>query len=130
MNTSIIKELKEEGFEIFSIEEIKNNNSSANYSDNDLIIAMEKYGAEICLYNPYMARHWFFKDEESLINYFENGGQVGFDNAETLIESVDEFDIEWEKMFSKTRNKVLSGEKGLEELRKMRDFVNRWKTNA
>lgn len=126
MNTSIIKELKEEGFEIFSIEEIKNNNSSANYSDNNLIIAMEKYGAEICLYNPYMARHWFFENEESLINYFENGGQVGFDNAETLIESIDEFDIEWEKRFGSITNKPMT----LKEHNKFMDdviaFIKEW----
>lgn len=126
MNTSIIKELKEEGFEIFSIEEIKNNNSLANYSDNDLIMAMEKYGAEICLYNPYMARHWFFENEESLINYFENGGQVGFDNAETLIESIDEFDIEWEKRFGSITNKPMT----LKEHNKFMDdviaFIKEW----
>ena len=126
MNTSIIKELKEEGFEIFSIEEIKNNNSLANYSDNDLIMAMEKYGAEICLYNPYMARHWFFENEESLINYFENGGQVGFDNAETLVESIDEFDIEWEKRFGSITNKPMT----LKEHNKFMDdviaFIKEW----
>lgn len=128
MNTSIIKELKEEGFEIFSIEEIKNNNSSANYSDNDLIIAMEKYGAEICLYNPYMARHWFFENEESLINYFENGGQVGFDNAETLIESIDEFDIEWNRIFGDAVGKPMTIEQSNEVMKKMKEFVREWKT--
>ena len=130
MKNDTLENLENRGFEIITLEEIKKNNLKTNYSDDDLIETMEECGAQICLYNPYMARNWFFQDEQSMINYFENGGQVDFDNAETFIESLDEFDIEWEKMFSKTRNKVLSGEEGLEELRKMRDFVNRWKTNA
>lgn len=130
MKNDTLENLKNRGFEIITLEEIKKNNLKTNYSDDDLIETMEECGAQICLYNPYIARNWFFQDEQSMINYFENGGQVDFDNAETFIESLDEFDIEWEKMFSKTRNKVLSGEEGLEELRKMRDFVNRWKTNA
>lgn len=130
MKNNTLENLKNRGFEIITLEEIKKNNLKTNYSDDDLIETMEECGAQICLYNPYIARNWFFQDEQSMINYFENGGQVDFDNAETFIESLDEFDIEWEKMFSKTRNKVLSGEEGLEELRKMRDFVNRWKTNA
>lgn len=130
MKNDTLENLKNRGFEIITLEEIKKNNLKTNYSDDDLIETMEECGAQICLYNPYIARNWFFQDEQSMINYFENGGRVDFDNAETFIESLDEFDIEWEKMFSKTRNKVLSGEEGLEELRKMRDFVNRWKTNA
>ena len=130
MKNNTLENLKNRGFEIITLEEIKKNNLKTNYSDDDLIETMEECGAQICLYNPYIARNWFFQDEQSMINYFENGGQVDFDNAETFIESLDEFDIEWEKMFPKTRNKVLSGEEGLEELRKMRDFVNRWKTNA
>lgn len=127
MNTIILENLKNEGFEIITIDKIKENNPKTNYSDDDLIQTMEEYGAQICLYNPYMALNWFFENEQSLINYFENGGQVDFDNAETFIESMDEFDIEWEKRFSNIENKPMTIEQSNKIMNEMKSFVKEWK---
>lgn len=126
MKNDTLENLKNRGFEIITLEEIKKNNPKTNYLDDDLIETMEECGAQICLYNPYMARNWFFQDEQSMINYFENGGQVDFDNAETFIESLDEFDIEWNKRFGDTIGKPMTYEEYHQFMEQVKDFAEEW----
>ena len=91
-----IEDLKKNGFEVYSYGEIMEQNVP---EDEEILDEMDKVGADILLSNPSMARYWFFEDEDSMLKYFENGGKVGIDNYGQLIESLDEFDIEWDRRF-------------------------------
>lgn len=81
---SVVDELKNNGFSILSIDDVRNQNVDG--VDDDLIKNMEFVGASVLLHNDIMARNWLFTDIDSMISYFENGGQVGYENAEQLVE--------------------------------------------
>ena len=78
----LLKELKENGFEIYTLEEEKRD--FAQY-DKELIDDMESLHCDILLHNSYMARNWYFTSLNALINFFQNGGKVGYDDCNTKI---------------------------------------------
>lgn len=119
-----IEDLKKNGFEVYSYEEIMEQNVPEN---EEILDEMDKVGADILLSNPSMARYWFFKDNDSILKYFGNGGKVGFENHSQLIESLDEFDVEWNKRFGNTVGKPMTIEQSNEVMKKMKEFVREWK---
>lgn len=120
-----IEDLKKNGFEVYSYEEIIEQNVLA---DEEILDEMDRVGADILLSNPSMARYWFFEDEESMLKYFKNGGEVSIDNHGQLVESLDEFDIEWNRRFGNTVGKPMTIEQSNEVMKKMKEFVREWKT--
>lgn len=120
-----IEDLKKNGFEVYSYEEITEQNVLA---DEEILDEMDMVGANILLSNPHMARHWFFEDENSMLKYFENGGRVSVDNHGQLVESLDEFDIEWNKKFSSTVGNPMTIEQSNEVMNEMKNFAKEWKS--
>lgn len=120
-----IEDLKKNGFEVYSYEEIMEQNVP---EDEEILDEMDMVGADILLSNPSMARYWFFEDKDSMLKYFENGGKVGFENHSKLVESLDEFDIEWNRRFGNTVGKPMTIEQSNEVMKKMKEFVREWKT--
>lgn len=77
-NQELIDDLSMEDFEIYTLEEEKENFSK---TDEDIIEEMESLGCNILLHNNWMARNWYFTDIDSMCDWFRNGNQVGFDTA-------------------------------------------------
>ena len=119
-----IEDLKKNGFEVYSYGEIMEQNVP---EDEEILDEMDKVGADILLSNPSMARYWFFEDEDSMLKYFENGGKVGIDNYGQLIESLDEFDIEWDRRFGSTVGNPMTIEQSNEVMNEMKNFAKEWK---
>lgn len=120
-----IEGLKKNGLEVYSYEEIREQNV---LEDEEILNEMNRVGADILLSNPHTARYWFFEDEDSMFKYFENGGKVGSENHGQLVESLDEFDIEWNRRFGNTVGKPMTIEQSNEVMKKMKEFVREWKT--
>mgnify|MGYP007113987544 CR=1 FL=1 len=121
-----IEDLKKSGFEVYSYEELMKQNAPTR--DEEILDEMGRIGADIILTNPSTARFWFFEDEESMLKYFENGGKVGVDNYGQLIESLDEFDIEWNKRFGSTVGKPMTIEQSNAVMNEMKKFAKEWKS--
>lgn len=117
-----IKDLKKNGFEVYSYEELNVT------EDGEILDEMDRVGADILLSNPSKARYWFFEDEESMLKYFENGGKVDYNNHSQLVESLDEFDIEWNKRFGDTVGKPMTIEQSNKIMKEMKNFVKEWKS--
>lgn len=118
-----INSLKKNGFEIYSYEELLKQNV---LEDKDILDEMDRVGANILLSNPSMARYWFFEDEESMIKYFENGEKVGVENHSQLVESLDEFDVEWNKRFGNTVGKPMTAEEYHKFMQEVKEFAEEW----
>lgn len=71
--TDIIKNLEDSGFEIYHRDELEPE------LDEEIIDYMAEEGLDILLSHPSMARFWYFRDLDSMVKYFENGGQVSVD---------------------------------------------------
>ena len=86
-----IEDLKKNGFEAYSYDEIVERNAPG---DAEILDKMDDAGADIILLNFSKAspQYWFFEDADSMLRYFGNGGKVGVDNYGQLIESLDEFE--------------------------------------
>ena len=95
-----IEDLKKNGFEIYSYEEMREQNVP---EDEEILDGMNRVGADVLLSNPHLDCYWFFKDTDSMLKYFENGEKVAIENHSHLVESLDEFDIEWNKRFGYRR---------------------------
>lgn len=65
--------------------------------------------------------------ENDIIKNLENEGQLNDINVETLIESMDDFDIEWEKRFGNTVNKPMTLEDHNKLMNEMKQFTKEWK---
>ena len=78
----LIMDLTSNNFEIYTLKQEKS--LFADY-DKEIIEDMERLNCDIILYNSLMARSWYFSNINALIDYFDNGGRVGFDNANTKI---------------------------------------------
>lgn len=120
-----IEDLKKNGFEIYSYEELIKQNTPTR--DEKILDEMDRIGADIILANPSIARYWFFEDEDSMLKYFENGGRVSVDNHGQLVESFDEFDIEWNKRFGSTVGNPMTIEQSNEVMNEMKNFAKEWK---
>lgn len=123
-----IEDLKKNGFEVYSYDEIVARNVPG---DVEILDKMDDAGADIILLNLFSTVHpqyWFFEDEDSMIKYFENGGKVGVENHGQLVESLDEFDIEWNKRFGSTAGKPMTIEQSNEVMNEMKKFAKEWKS--
>lgn len=69
----IIKNLEDSGFEIYHRDDLEPE------LDEEIIDYMAEEGLDILLSHPSMARFWYFRDLDSMVKYFENGGQVSVD---------------------------------------------------
>lgn len=118
-----IEDLKKNGFEVYSYEEIMEQNVLA---DEEILDEMDKVGADILLSNTSMARYWFFEDEESMLKYFKNGGKVSIDNHGQLVESLDDFDIEWNKRFGSTVGNPMTAEEHHKFMQEVKAFAEEW----
>ena len=118
-----IEDLKKNGVEVYSYEEIREQNVP---EDEEILDEMDRIGADSLLSNPHMARYWYFEDEDSMLKYFENDGKVGVDNYGQLIESLDEFDIEWNKRFGSTAGKPMTKEEHHEFMEQVKAFAEEW----
>lgn len=118
-----IEDLKKNGFEVYSYEEIMEQNV---LEDEEILDEMDRVGADILLSNPSMARYWFFEDEESMLMYFKNGGKVSVDNHGQLVESFDEFDMEWNKRFGSTIGKPMTAEEHHKFMQEVKAFAEEW----
>ena len=94
--------------------------------DEEILEDMDRVGADVLLSNPHMARYWFFEDEDSMLKYFENGGKVGFENHSLLVESLDEFDIEWNKRFGDSVRKPMTAEEHHKFMKEVKAFAEEW----
>ena len=61
-----------------------------------------------------------------MLRYFENGGKVGVDNYGQLIESLDEFDIEWNKRFGDTVGKPMTAQEHHKFMKEVKAFAEEW----
>lgn len=78
----LIMDLVSNNFEIYTLKQEKE--LFANY-DEEIIKTMEELKCDIVLHNSTMARNWYFSDINALIEYFDKGGLVGYDDAEGKI---------------------------------------------
>lgn len=78
----LINNLIANNFEIYTIEQEKEYFLDA---DIEIIEAMERLNCGVLLHNSVMARNWYFSNMDALINHFNNGGLVGYDDANTRI---------------------------------------------
>lgn len=122
-----VEDLVENRFEAYSYDEIAARNIPG---DAEILDKMDDVGADIILLNfsKVSPQYWFFEDIDSMLRYFENGGKVGVDNYGQLIESLDEFDIEWNKRFTKTVGKPMTIEQSNEVMNEMKRFAKEWKS--
>lgn len=118
-----IENLKKNGLEVYSYEDIMIQNGP---EDEEILNEMDRVGADILLSNPHTAHYWFFEDEDSMLKYFENGGKVGVENHNQLVESLDEFDIEWNKRFGNTVGKPMTKEEHHEFMEQVKAFAEEW----
>ena len=119
-----IEYLKKNGLEVYSYEEIREQNV---FEDEEILNEMDRVGADILLSSPHTPRYWFFEDEDSMLKYFKNGGKVEVENHSQLVESLDEFVVEWTKRFGDTVGKPMTIEQSNEVMKKMKEFVREWK---
>ena len=78
----LLKDLQQNGFEIYTLEEEEKDFGN---SDSDLIDEMKSLNCSILLHNGYMARNWYFTTLDALVEFFQNGGKVGYDDANRRI---------------------------------------------
>lgn len=78
----LIMDLTTNNFEICTLKQEKS--LFADY-DKEIIEDMEKLNCDIILHNRSMARSWYFSNINALIDYFDNGGRVGYDDANSKI---------------------------------------------
>lgn len=77
LKEDIISDLKSDGFEVYSIDEV----------DPETRTEMKIDGATIAVHLPERARTWYFKNEGSLETYFSNGGKLDV-NKPGLVEAL------------------------------------------
>lgn len=118
-----IENLKKNGLEVYSYEDIMIQNGP---DDEEILNEMDRVGADILLFNSHTAHYWFFEDEDSMLKYFENGAKVGVENHNQLVESLDEFDIEWNKRFGNTVGKPMTKEEHHEFMEQVKAFAEEW----
>lgn len=120
-----VEDLVENGFEAYSYDEIVARNVSG---DAEILDKMDDVGADIILLNfsKVSSQYWFFEDVDSMLRYFESGGKVGVDNHGQLIESLDEFDIEWNKRFGSTAEKPMTAEEHHKFMQEVKAFAEEW----
>ena len=75
-------DLRKNGFVVHTLNELE---SSDNEEDAEIVDYMEANDLDILLENEPMARFWYFKSEESMKDYFANGGQVDYDNHASIL---------------------------------------------
>ena len=78
----LVMDLFINNFEIYTLKQEKE--LFASY-DQEIIEAMESLKCDIILHNTNMARNWYFSNINALINFFDKGGTVGYDDADTKI---------------------------------------------
>lgn len=78
----LIMDLTTNNFEIYTLKQEK---ILFENSDREIIEDMEKLNCDIILHNSLMARNWYFSNINALIDYFDKGGRVGYDDANTKI---------------------------------------------
>ena len=122
---STIEDLKKNGFEAYSYDEIVERNVPG---DAEILDKMDDAGADIILLNfsKDSPQYWFFKDADSMLRYFGNGGKVSFDNHGQLVESLDEFDIEWNRRFGDPIGKPMTAEEHHKFMQEVKAFAEEW----
>lgn len=78
----LIMDLTTNNFEIYTLKQEK---ILFENSDREIIEDMERLNCDIILHNSSMARSWYFSNINALIDYFDKGGRVGYDDANTKI---------------------------------------------
>jgi len=74
----LIMDLVSNNFEIYTLKQEKE--QFASY-DEEIIKEMEELKCDIILHNSTMARNWYFSNINALIEYFDKGGLVGYEDA-------------------------------------------------